>query len=190
MRDDFIIFAVNGSSASGKTTIIEEVICNYPFLNLERVVTTTTRAKRPKEMDGKDYYFTDKASFIEAREHNEFIETAEFAGEFYGTKIAELERISDNGNNAIVILEENGMRYFKEYFKERIVTIFVYRDLKDIKKDLEARDMPEEKKKMRFEKAKQELFNLPDNNFIIYNIGDIDEAIEQLMNIIDAANKA
>lgn len=80
-----------GPSGSGKTRLVNTVLEQVP--NVARVITTTTRAARPGEVDGVHYYFVSRPEFEAMRERGEFLEWAEYAGNLYGsskTRIAEL----------------------------------------------------------------------------------------------------
>ena len=55
------------------------------------------KVPRPGEEDGKDYHFTDKDSMMEMLENNDFIETAEFSGNMYGTSKKSVQDVLDNG---------------------------------------------------------------------------------------------
>ena len=55
------------------------------------------KGPRPGEEDGKDYHFSDKDSMIEMLENNDFIETAEFSGNMYGTSKKSVQDVLDNG---------------------------------------------------------------------------------------------
>src|SRR4051812_40339840 len=96
------LVVVSGPSGSGKSTLVRRV--------LERVggrtevsVSATTRAPRAGEVDGRDYYFLSRESFVEARARNEFLESAEVHGNLYGTPAAPVRAALASGR--CVILE-------------------------------------------------------------------------------------
>jgi guanylate kinase len=80
----------------GKTTLWEELKKKYPNINVEKVITTTTRQKRDYEVDGKDYYFVDIEKFRNLIKNKQLIEYAEVHNNFYGSTYDELERILAN----------------------------------------------------------------------------------------------
>ncbi len=79
------LVVISGPSGSGKTTVLKQVLQLCPWLELS--VSATTRAPRPGEIDGKDYFFLGSAEFAARRERGEFLECFEVfgRGHWYGT---------------------------------------------------------------------------------------------------------
>ena len=90
-----MIFVVTGPSGVGKGTLIRLVRERVPELQLS--TSATTRAPRPGEVDGEDYFFLDAEAFEARVQAGEFVEHAEYAGRRYGTLRAELERRAQQG---------------------------------------------------------------------------------------------
>ncbi len=88
-RGKFII--VTGPSAAGKTTVVEALLKRLP--SSARLVTTTTRAPRPGEIDGRDYHFLSRDDFERRRDAGEFLEWAENYGRLYGSSGVELDKL-------------------------------------------------------------------------------------------------
>src|SRR5438874_1253340 len=74
---------LSGPSGVGKRTVISALRRNYPHVWIS--VSCTTRAPRPDEVEGIDYYFVDRDRFAKMVEAGELLEHAEFAGNWYGT---------------------------------------------------------------------------------------------------------
>lgn len=74
-----------GPSGSGKSTLIKKLFEEFPD-TFGYSISHTTRAPRPGEEDGKHYYFTTKDKMQKQIEQNEFLETATFSGNMYGTR--------------------------------------------------------------------------------------------------------
>src|SRR4051794_13550647 len=74
---------LSGPSGVGKRTVITALRRNYPEVWVS--VSCTTRAPRPGEVEGIDYYFVERAAFEKLVEAGELLEHAEFAGNLYGT---------------------------------------------------------------------------------------------------------
>ena len=80
-------------SGSGKTTIVRHLIAHMPD-KLQFSISATSRAKRGIEENGKDYYYLTHEEFKNKIVRNEFLEYEEvYAGTYYGTLKAEVERI-------------------------------------------------------------------------------------------------
>jgi guanylate kinase len=82
------MFVISGPSGSGKSTICKRLL-EDPRVVFS--VSATTRAKRPGEVDGRDYYFLTRDDFKKRVERGEFIENAEVYGNMYGTMRGPME---------------------------------------------------------------------------------------------------
>jgi len=123
MKGKAIIFSA--PSGSGKTTIVRHLLETNPSLGFS--ISACTRDKRGRnEVDGKDYYFLSPDEFKEKIDDGEFIEWEEvYAGNFYGTLKAEIERIWNEGKHVIFDVDVKGGLQLKEYFGDRGLAIFV-----------------------------------------------------------------
>jgi guanylate kinase len=83
------LVVISSPSGGGKNTVMRELIARIP--NTARVVTTTTRAPREKELDGIDYYFLERSVFEEKLAQGEFVEYNEYAGNLYGLQKVHLD---------------------------------------------------------------------------------------------------
>ncbi len=81
------LIVLTGPSGVGKGTLMRSLLERHPELNYS--VSVTTRSARPGEINGKNYYFITRSKFEELRSEGEFLESAEFAGNFYGTPRAD-----------------------------------------------------------------------------------------------------
>ena len=98
------IFVIVGKSGSGKSTLAENV-CKR--LNISNVVMTTTRPKRPNEIDGVDYYFINDDEFKFMVDANEFIQHTSFRDWNYGVEKRALDNCSSE--NIIMVLSPKGL---------------------------------------------------------------------------------
>ncbi len=94
-----------GKSASGKTYIGK---C-LEKRGYEKIVTYTSRDKRNKEIDGKDYYFLTKDEFLNKIKQNFFYEYVLYNNNYYGTSLKSLKK-----ENSYLILEPNGFYKYKD----------------------------------------------------------------------------
>jgi guanylate kinase len=85
-----------GVSGSGKTTVMNYLIQQFPIL--QYVTSTTTRDPRPGEVDGERYHFVSQESFQASIDAGEFLEYATVHGQNrYGTKRADIQQILEQG---------------------------------------------------------------------------------------------
>lgn len=98
------MIALIGESCSGKSTV-QKALCSIGY---DKVVTVTTRPKRPGEIDGEDYTFVTEEDFAIGIAKGRFAEYAEYKNWLYGTL---KEDYSENG---VVVLTPRGLRELKD----------------------------------------------------------------------------
>lgn len=136
-----MIIILLGNSGSGKTTQIKKIEKDF---NIDRIVTATTRAKRPGEKDKVDYYFVTSEEFEDLKTSGELLEYAEYAGNFYGTIKREMEKYTGD-KNGIAAVEIQGIKNIKAAFKEKCMTIYLKISKKVCEERLKMRGDSEEK---------------------------------------------
>lgn len=110
------LYVLVGPSGAGKTTLQHL----FEKHGASGVVSMTTRTKRPLERDGIDYHFVSVDMFKEIEKNNGFLETAEFAGNFYGVdEESVLQALEEGKNNiAVLVTEINGFLEIKKANQE------------------------------------------------------------------------
>jgi guanylate kinase len=99
---------LSGPSGVGKGTLVARVRELYPHIWVS--VSCTTRAPRPGETDGVEYYFVSRAEFAGMVAAGELLEYAEFAGNLYGTPRAAVEQRLADGVPALLEIDLQGAR--------------------------------------------------------------------------------
>ena len=84
MKHGPIIFLFSAPSGTGKGTIVSSVLQDVE--GLSRIVTATSRPKRPGEVHGQSYYFIPEEEFRQLIRDGAFVEWNEIYGDLYGTK--------------------------------------------------------------------------------------------------------
>ena len=88
------LVVISGFSGAGKGTVLSQVLARRPDLYFS--VSFTTRPPREGEKDGVNYHFVTRQAFQERIERGEFLEYAEYVGNFYGTSMAVIrEKLDD-----------------------------------------------------------------------------------------------
>jgi guanylate kinase len=100
------VFVVSGPSGAGKGTLIRGVLKYFP--SLEVAISATTRAARPGEVNGREYWFLTHEEFDEHIANGNFLEYVDFAGNRYGTLLSEIDRLHESGKHVILELELHG----------------------------------------------------------------------------------
>ncbi len=111
-------------SGAGKTTIVRHLLGMYEVLDFS--VSATSRARRSKEVDGKDYYFLTSDVFKQKIEQEAFLEWEEvYPNQYYGTLHSEIDRIWKEGKHIIFDVDVNGAMDIKKAFGDRCLSIFI-----------------------------------------------------------------
>jgi guanylate kinase len=179
-----IIFVVSAPSGAGKTTLWKEVLSRVSGLSLS--VSYTTRAPRPGEREGKDYFFISREGFLDMVREGKFIEWAEVYGDLYGTPMSNLEKLK-TGEDLILEIDTQGAKTIKGELKQEGVLIFIIPPSNEVLRErLMARDGDsKEAIKARLQNAKKELDQATWYDYIVLN-EEIEEAVKALISIIIA----
>uniref|UniRef100_A0A915N4I8 guanylate kinase n=1 Tax=Meloidogyne javanica TaxID=6303 RepID=A0A915N4I8_MELJA len=104
---------ISGPSGGGKSTILAKAMKEYPDA-FAFSVSHTTRKPRDGELDGQHYYFVEKSEFERMIKDGEFLEHAQFGGNFYGTSKKAVQDICNSGKICVLDVELQGVRNFKK----------------------------------------------------------------------------
>jgi guanylate kinase len=131
-----VVFVVTGPSGAGKGTLIRALLERLP--ELEVAISATTRAQRPGEVNGREYWFLSEDEFVARIDQGGFLEHVEYAGGRYGTLASELGRIRDGGRVCVLELEIEGALRVQDTVP-RSVTLFIAADVPELERRLQAR---------------------------------------------------
>jgi guanylate kinase len=174
---------LSAPSGGGKSTIArhlrearEDVTCS---------ISATTRARRPNEVEGEDYYFVTRAEFARRVAAGDFVEWAEYGGELYGTLQAEVERGRLAGRHVVLDIDVAGARQVRERFPDSVHVFVLPPSAAALRERLAARntDNPESIAR-RTAVARDELLAVPEYDYIVVN-DDLVEAVAQVAAILD-----
>jgi len=173
-------------SGSGKTTIVKHLLKNNPDLGFS--ISASTRDKRGRtEEHGKDYYFLTPEEFKAKIDQDEFIEWEEvYAGNFYGTLKAEIERIWNDGRNVIFDVDVKGGINLKKYFGNKALAVFVkVPSIEVLKERLKERGTEtEESLSRRIFKAKFEM-SFQDKFDVVLVNEDLDKSLQEAQQLYE-----
>ncbi len=182
MKNKGLVLVVSGPSGVGKDTVLERFF--EKSRNTEKSVSATTRDMREGEINGKDYYFISKDEFKKRIAENDFLEYAEYCGNFYGTPKKELFSRIDQGINVILKIEVQGGAQIKEKCPDGVFVFIAPPSREELRRRLTERgtDTPEAIEK-RIETAFSEAKAMEHYDYVIVN-DDLDTAVCDLECII------
>jgi guanylate kinase len=177
---------VTGTSGAGKGTLEQAILPLVP--ELELAVSATTRARRPGEVEGRQYYFVDREEFERRLQAGDFLEHVDFEwGQRVGTLWSEIGRIRGKGKAPLLDLETEGALAVKRELPDS-VTIFVRApSFAELKRRLQVRATESGGEiEKRLERAKRQLAQEDEFDHVIVN-DEIDRAAEELLGIVQRA---
>lgn len=177
------LFIISGCSGVGKGTLLKMFLEKNPDIKLS--ISATTRAPRVNETDGVNYFFTSKEEFENAIKNNEFLEFAEFSGNFYGTKRNFVEKTLNKGIDLILEIEVKGAKQVKEKMPHAVTVFIMPPSAEILEQRLRGRHTEDEETiQKRLNEAKREIEAGSAFDYKIIN-DNLDDALSNLQNIIN-----
>lgn len=179
-----MLVVVSGPAGVGKGTLCRELLAQSQ--ELEYSVSVTTRVPRPKEIEGKEYYFRTREEFQRMIAQNELLEWAEFCGNYYGTPVFHVQKALDEGKTIILEIDIQGAKQVKQVFPQGIFIFIAPPSFEILSERLHKRGTEtEEVIQKRLKTAVSELQHIQDYNYVVEN-DQINIAVEKLKSIIIA----
>ena len=181
------LYVVSGSSGVGKGTVLKGFLSRNPNFMLS--ISCTTRAPREGEVDGVNYFFMTKDDFKDCIENDKFLEWAEFAGNFYGTKKKFINQCLQDGKDIILEIDTQGALQVKKQMPESVLIFICPPSLEDLEKRLRGRHTEDEATiQKRLNAVKEELTRAENFDYKIVN-DDLNNAISELERIINGEHE-
>ena len=178
---------LSSPSGGGKSTIARQLLQARDDLGYS--VSATTRAARAGEVEGRDYFFISRADFVARRKNDEFVESANYAGEYYGTLKSEFERLFRDGKHPVLDIEIDGARQIIEKYPDAVRVFVLPPSGAELVDRLRGRNTePPEILKRRLDRAAVELEAAGEYDYVIVN-DDIVAAVSHVAAIIDAETR-
>ena len=181
-----LLVIISGPSGVGKDTIIDALQRRGHLPAYHYVVTCTTRARRPGEIDDVSYNFLSVAEFLALRESGELLEANEVHGNWYGTPKAGVRDALSRGRHAILKIDVQGAEVVKSRIPEALLIFVVPPSMETLVEHLKARRTETaEQLEIRQRNAAIELARKDDYDYVVVNEEDrVDVTAERIERII------
>ena len=178
------LYIIAGCSGVGKGTLLKLFLEKNPQLKLS--VSCTTRKPREGEVHGKNYFFISIDEFKKAIDNNEFLEWAQFSGNYYGTQKEYVQEKLDKGIDVILEIEVQGAKQVKEKMPEAISIFIMPPAIEALEERLRGRHTEsEEAIQRRLNEANREIEAGKSFDFQVVN-DNLEEALNNLQKIFES----
>ena len=187
MNNRGILFVLSGPSGSGKGTAIKELMGRRP---LKLSVSATTRAPRPGEVDGVQYYFLSKEEFERRIADGEMLEYVNYCGNYYGTPKAPVEESLAAGQDVLLEIEVTGAKNIRTLAPEATLLFVFPPSMKELRRRLEGRGTEDAATiERRLAVAKEELRQYGLYDYVVLN-DTVESCADQIETIMEAQKRA
>ena len=185
MSERGLLIVFSGPSGVGNGTVRQEIF-STPDHKFEYSVSMTTRAQRPGEVDGKDYFFRSREEFEELIRKGQMLEYAEYVGNYYGTPLTYVNETLDKGIDVFLEIEVQGALQVKKKVPDAVFIFLTPPDLNELQERLIGRGTDsEEVIAQRIERAREEIALMSEYDYAIVN-DEVPLAAERVKRVIEA----
>ncbi len=181
-----LLIVISGPSGAGKGTVVGKLISGGDYA---LSISATTRSPREGEKEGINYFFKTRDEFEEMINKGDFLEYAQFCGNYYGTPLPYVKQMLDEGKNVILEIEVKGAFQVKEKCPEAVLIFLAPPSMKELEDRLIGRgtETPEVVAE-RLARAMDELDLVDDYDYVVVN-DDVDEAVNDIRSIVKAEQR-
>ncbi|HJW71315.1 MAG TPA: guanylate kinase [Geothrix sp.] len=178
------VFVVSAPSGAGKSTLAHRLVASVPELIFS--ISFTTRQPRPGEVDGRDYFFIDDATFDAMVREDGFVEWVQVYGHRYGTGRAWLDGVLATGLDVLLDIETTGALNLRRAISDARMIFILPPSAEALERRLRSRGKDGEDQigiRMRHARHEMELYHAYD--YLILN-DDLEAAYHQFESIVHA----
>jgi len=185
-KDEGAMIVLSSPSGAGKTTLVKKIseLNNYTVS-----ISHTTRHPRTNELDGKDYFFVSKETFLNLVKNEKFLEYAEVFNNYYGSTKEFVTKNLNQGKNVIFDIDWQGTDQIKEKnLKYKLITVFILPpSRKELFLRLSSRDMKDKLiVEERMKQFDQDILKWKNYDFVVIN-DDLEECYKKILNLIEGS---
>ena len=181
-----LLLILSSPSGAGKTTLTRMLMRWDPTVRFS--VSATTRAARPGEVDGREYYFRSRVEFEAMVTAGDMLEHAEVFGNFYGSPKAPVQAAMDAGRDTVFDIDwQGGQQIRGSSLGREVVSVFVLPpSIAELDRRLRGRGQDSEAViRDRMAKSEAEISHWAEYDYVIVN-SDLDAAFNGLVTILQA----
>jgi guanylate kinase len=176
------LIVLTGPSGVGKGTLMRSLLQRQPELYYS--VSVTTRSPRPGEINGEDYYFISRNDFEQLVAQGEFLEWAEFAGNYYGTPREAVLNHIQSGKLVVLEIELEGARQIRASFPSALSIFILPPSFSELEKRIRGRGQDsEEAIARRLHRAQVEIQAADEFDIQIVN-NDFETAVKEIERVL------
>ena len=178
------IYVIAAPSGAGKSTLVNALCKLDPQVQLS--VSHTTRALRPGEQDGVNYFFVSVEAFQTMIANSEFLEYAQVYENYYGTNINTIKQFLATGKDIILEIDWQGAQQIRKLFHEAVLIFILPPSLPILAERLKKRNTDSANViEKRLSVAMDDISHAPEFDYLIIN-DSFDVALQDLCSIIRA----
>lgn len=181
-----LLLILSSPSGAGKTTLTRMLMGWDPTIRFS--VSATTRAPRPGEQDGREYYFRSRAQFEAMVAEGQMLEHAEVFGNFYGSPRGPVEQAMAEGRDTVFDIDWQGGQQIRSSALGRdVVSVFVLPpSIAELERRLRGRGQDSDAVIAgRMAKSRDEISHWAEYDYVLVNT-DLDETFGRLVTILEA----
>jgi guanylate kinase len=180
----FLLLILSSPSGAGKTTLKDRILARHPELRFS--VSHTTRKPRPNEVDGREYHFVDRSTFVDMRAGGAFAEWAEVHGNLYGTSLREIELARATHRGVVFDIDHQGARQIKVALPDAVGVFVLPPSMQELSRRLRSRGSDDEDDvRKRLANARDEIAHYAFFDYLVVN-DRLDNAVTTLEAILCA----
>jgi guanylate kinase len=180
-----LLLILSSPSGAGKSTLSRMLMAWDPTMRFS--VSATTRAPRPGEVDGREYYFRTRDQFEAMVRDGEMLEHAEVFGSFYGSPRGPVLAAMEAGTDTVFDIDWQGGQQVKQAMRGDVVSIFILPpSIAELDRRLRGRAQDsDEVIAGRMAKSRDEISHWAEYDYVLVN-EDLDQTFDQLRIILTA----
>jgi len=182
------LFVIAAPSGAGKTSLVRALMQREPALRFS--ISYTTRARRPNELHGRDYFFVTQDEFAAMAARGEFLEHARVFDNSYGTSLAQVQESLAAGQDLILEIDWQGAQQVRAALPECVSIFILPPSRAELERRLRGRSTDaEDVIQRRLRDAASDMAHWAEFPYVVVN-DDFERALQELQAIVQGRGDA